>query len=304
MENSIAFPNLGIWLKSVGSHISIGTFEIAYYGILIGIGIFAGILIAVREAKRFGQDPEMIYDLAIYGVICSIVGARIYYVMFSWESYKGDLLSILNIRQGGLAIYGGIIGAVLTVLVYGRIKKLSPFLLLDLVAPGLAIGQMIGRWGNFFNREAFGEYTNNLFAMRLPLASVRSDDVTEVMRQHLAKADGISFIQVHPTFFYESCWCLFLLLFLLWYGRKKRFDGEIFLLYLLGYGAGRVWIEGLRTDQLKWPGTDVAVSQVLAVILILLSAGWIFIKRNPLTKESKSATISKKVTDTGEEENK
>lgn len=304
MENSIAFPNLGILLKSVGSHISIRGFEIAYYGILIGIGIFAGILIAVREAKRSGQDPEMIYDLAVYGVICSIVGARIYYVAFSWEDYKGDLLSILNIRQGGLAIYGGIIGAVLTIFVYSRIKKLSPFILLDLVAPGLAAGQMIGRWGNFFNREAFGEYTNNLFAMRLPLAAVRSGDVTEMMRRYLTEADGISFIQVHPTFFYESCWCLLLLLCLLWYSRKKRFDGEIFLFYLMGYGAGRAWIEGLRTDQLRWPGTDIAVSQVLAIILILLSAGWICSKRNRLTKGNKSATISKTVKDTGEEENK
>lgn len=287
MENSIGFPNLGILLKSVEHSISVKGFEIAYYGILIGIGIFTGILLAVREAKRSGQDPELVYDLAIYGVISAIVGARAYYVIFSWKDYKGDLLSILNIRQGGLAIYGGIIGAVLTIFIYCRIKKQSPFAILDLLAPGLAVGQMIGRWGNFFNREAFGEYTNGLFAMRLPLSSVRSSDVTELMRQHLVRKGGISFIQVHPTFLYESFWCLLLLLGLLWYGRKKRFDGEVFLWYLIGYSAGRAWIEGLRTDQLIWPGTHTAVSQVLAVVLILVAAVCIVWKRNRLTKENK-----------------
>lgn len=267
MHKTIDFPNIGIHLKNVGKSLSVFGFDIAYYGMIIGIGILAGILVAMLRAKRTKQNPEDYIDLAIYAVIFGIIGARIYYVVFSWSMYKDDLLSILNIRQGGLAIYGGVIGAVITVFVFARVKKLQAGKLLDTACLGLVLGQAIGRWGNFFNREAFGEYTNGLFAMRLPLDAVRSSDVTQQMRDHLEMVDGVGYIQVHPTFLYESVWCLLVLALLLIYSRNQMFRGEIFLVYLAGYGFGRFWIEGLRTDQLLLPGIGWPVSRVLAALL-------------------------------------
>lgn len=279
MHTSIEFPNIGIHLESVGNHISVFGFDIAYYGIIIGFGILAGILIAVLEAKWTGQNPEDYYDLAIYAVIFAIIGARIYYVVFSWDMYKDQLLSIFNIRQGGLAIYGGVIAAVITVIIFARIKKLSAPLLMDTAGLGLVAGQMIGRWGNFFNREAFGEYTDGLLAMRLPVDAVRGSDITKMMREHMETVEGVSYIQVHPTFLYESLWCLLILVLLLVYRRHKKFNGEVFLVYLAGYGFGRFWIERLRTDQLLLPGIGFPVSQLLAGVLVVVSVGLIIYKR-------------------------
>ncbi len=279
MHTSIEFPNIGIHLESVGNHITIFGFDIAYYGMIIGAGILAGIFIAAWEAKRTGQKPDDYYDLAIYAVIFSIIGARIYYVVFSWDMYKDNLLSIFNIRQGGLAIYGGVIAAVITVTVFAKIKHLSAPLLMDTAGLGLVAGQMIGRWGNFFNREAFGEYTDWLLAMRLPVDAVRGSDITGLMREHMETVEGVSYIQVHPTFLYESLWCLLIFILMLLYRRHKKFDGEVFLLYLAGYGFGRFWIERLRTDQLLLPGIEFPVSQLLAGVLVLLSVALIFFNR-------------------------
>ena len=217
MHRTIDFPNIGIHLTSVGDHITIFGFDIAFYGMIIGLGILTGLLIAAAEAKRSGQNPEDYFDLAIYAVIFSIIGARLYYVAFSWDMYKDDLLSILNIRQGGLAIYGGVIAAVITVFVFARVKKMSATLILDTAGLGLVAGQMIGRWGNFFNREAFGEYTNSFLAMRLPVDAVRGSDITELMRKNMETVKGVSYIQVHPTFLYESLWCLMVLIIMLIY---------------------------------------------------------------------------------------
>lgn len=279
MHTSIEFPNIGIHLESVGNHITIFGFDIAYYGMIIGAGILAGIFIAAWEAKRTGQKPDDYYDLAIYAVIFSIIGARIYYVVFSWDMYKDNMLSIFNIRQGGLAIYGGVIAAVITVTVFAKIKHLSAPLLMDTAGLGLVAGQMIGRWGNFFNREAFGEYTDWLLAMRLPVDAVRGSDITGLMREHMETVEGVSYIQVHPTFLYESLWCLLIFILMLLYRRHKKFDGEVFLLYLAGYGFGRFWIERLRTDQLLLPGIGFPVSQLLAGVLVLLSVALIFFNR-------------------------
>jgi len=280
MTTMISFPNLGIHLENVGQSISVFGFEIAYYGMIIGLGVIAGILMAVHEAKRTKQNPDTYYDLAMYAVVLSVIGARIYYVIFSWDSYKNDLLSIFNIREGGLAIYGGVITAVIVVFVFARIKKLSFWQMTDTAVLGLILGQIIGRWGNFFNREAFGEYTDNLLAMRLPLDAVRSSDVTELMREHIEVLDGISYIQVHPTFLYESLWNLAVLMGLLLWRKHKKFQGEIFLLYLFGYGVGRFWIEGLRTDQLLIPGIELPISQVLAAVLVVVSSITIIILRH------------------------
>lgn len=279
MTMNINFPNLGIYLENVGKSVSVFGFEIAFYGIIIGIGVLAGISMAAILAKKTGQDPDTYYDLATYAVIISIIGARIYYVIFSWEHYKDDLLSIFNLRQGGLAIYGGVIAAIITVYVFAKRKKMSFGLLLDTAGPGLILGQIIGRWGNFCNREAFGRYTDSLFAMQLPIDAVRKSDITEQMLEFVEVIDGVEFIQVHPTFLYESLWNLGVLIIMLLWIKRKKFDGHIFMIYLLGYGIGRFWIEGLRTDQLIIPGIGLPVSQVLAVVMAVFAATIIYMKR-------------------------
>ena len=271
MHYDIAFPNLGISFEHVGKNIDIFGFTIAYYGIIIGAAILLGFLIATMEAKRTGQNPEDYMDMGIIGVIAGIVGARLYYVIFSWDMYKDNLLHIFNLREGGLAIYGGVIGAVIAVFALARWKKLSPFLILDTVAMPILNGQMLGRWGNFFNREAFGEYTDGLFAMRLPVDAVRSGDITERMREHMETIGGVEYIQVSPTFLYESVWCAVLLIILILYRKHKKYEGELFLLYIFGYALGRVWIEGLRTDQLLIPGIGFPISQALAGCVVIFA---------------------------------
>lgn len=269
---SIRFPHLGIVIEHLGKSISIFGFDIAYYGIIIGVGMLCGIAMAVHEAKRTGQNPEMYYDFALCAIISAIVGCRIYYVAFEWSYYSQHPLEIFNLRQGGLAIYGGIIGGFICMIIFSKIRKASLLLMADTVVPGLLIGQIIGRWGNFFNREAFGGYTDSLFAMQIKRTQVSQSNITHDIIKHIVDIDGVSYIQVHPTFLYESLWNVIVLLIILFYTKKKKYDGQLFLIYLLGYGAGRFWIEGLRTDQLLILGTQVAVSQVLSATVAIAAA--------------------------------
>lgn len=270
MNQAIHFPKLGIHLPNVGKSVSVFGFDIAYYGILIGIALLVGLLITIIEAKRTRQDTEKYFDIAIYGILFGIIGARLYYVIFSWDYYKEHFFSIFNLRQGGLAIYGGLIAAVAVVIVYAKHHHLKAWIILDTASLGIVAGQMIGRWGNFFNREAFGEYTKSLFAMQLPIDAVRAADITEKMQKHIVKIEDISYVQVHPTFLYESVWCLIVLAVLIWYRKKQEFHGEMFLAYLGLYGFGRFFIEGLRTDQLRTLLLGLPVSQVLAGIFAVM----------------------------------
>lgn len=269
--NDIAFPYLGIYLKDLPKSFSIFGFPIAYYGLIIGIGVVLGVLMAVYVAGKEKLDPDIIWDFAIYAVIFSVIGARIYYVIFSWDIYKNDLLSIFNTRQGGLAIYGGVIGAFITLFVYCHIKKISPYKIGDCGVHGLVLGQIIGRWGNFFNREVFGGYTDCIFAMRLPVEAVRTQDISQAHIDGMVKMGDVNFIQVHPTFLYEGLWNLALLIFMLWYRKRKKYDGQMCLIYLGGYGIGRFIIEGIRTDRLLIPGTNIAVSQLLGMLMFIFS---------------------------------
>lgn len=285
MDYNINFPNLHINFDHVGKNITIGGFSIAYYGIVIALGFFAGIAIACWKAKKTDQNPDNYFDLALIAIITSLIGARLYYVIFRWDYYKEDLLRIFKIREGGLAIYGGIIAAVITVFVFTRVKKLHFGQFCDTAVLGLILGQIIGRWGNFFNREAFGGYTNNLFAMQLPISAVRASEVTQEQWDHLVVIDGVSYIQAHPTFLYESLWNLAVLILLLVFFKKKKFHGEVFFWYLGGYGLGRFWIESLRTDQLLLPVIGYPVSQALAALLVLVSIGWIIVARCKIRKK-------------------
>lgn len=292
----IRFPNLGIVLNNVRDGFMIGNFEIRFYGIIIALGFILAYFMIASEAKRTGQDTELYLDFMLWLVIPAILGARIYYVVFSLGDYvkEGQSLGqtikgMLNIRGGGLAIYGGVIAGIITVIIFSRVRHVKTMLMLDTISMGMLVGQILGRWGNFFNREAFGAYTNSLFAMAIPadwfggknylLNKVNSGIITQEMIDNVAVLDGKEFVQVHPTFLYESLWNLMVLIVIFLYRRNKKFDGEMFGLYIWGYGLGRVWIEGLRTDSLMLPFANFKVSQLLAALCVVGASVYIIINR-------------------------
>ena len=300
---NIRFPNLGIELKNVPTGIDIFGFRIAFYGMIIGFGMLCGFLIAEWVAKKTGQDPELYLDFALIAIVVSVIFTRLGYVVFSWDEFKDNLLEIFNLRSGGLMIYGGIFGAILSAVVFSKVKKYPFWLLADTGCIGLITGQIIGRWGNFFNREAFGKYTDSLFAMQLNIKDISYDFRMPVVslaekyagrqaaferimeiRNNTVWVNGAEYIQVHPTFLYESLWNLAVLIILIICTKRKKFDGEIMLLYLAGYGLGRVWIEGLRTDQLFLWGTPIPISQLISALIVLFSVGMIIYKRGKLKK--------------------
>lgn len=292
----IWFPNLGIEID----HLSRTAFtvfgqDIYWYGIFIGLGVILGVLLALHEAKRTGQNPDTYLDFIIYAMIIAIIGARLYYVIFP-GIFTASIQKIFAIRKGGLAIYGGIIGGVLTAIVYSHLKKKNFWVMADTMAPSLILGQMLGRWGNFFNKEAFGGFTDNLFAMRYQLSQVRASDVTPNILQNLVTVNGVDYIQVHPTFLYESMWSLCVFIILLILQRKKKFDGQVCATYFFGYALGRVWIEGLRTDQLCIG--NVPVSQALSAVLIIASVVlYVYCKKKaavvPVTEGANAETEQK-----------
>ncbi len=265
MMNQISFPDLGISFTVNRAAFTLFGVSIYWYGLLIATGLCLAVMYGMREAKRVGLSSDDLLNMILIAVPVAILCARAYYVIFSWEMYKDDLLSILDIRSGGLAIYGGVIGICAVVFGYCRMKKIPLGRALDILALGLLIGQSIGRWGNFVNGEAFGG------ACSLPWAMT-------------VERDGILLAnQVHPTFLYESLWNAVGIGVLLLYKRIKEFEGELFCGYLAWYGLGRVWIEGLRADSL-YIG-DLRVSQILAGITVVLGIAFLIIGR--LKKEQR-----------------
>ena len=276
----IRFPNLGWLFENVPDGFTIFGIELKLYGLIISLGFLLGYLSAYYEAKRTKQDPDLYTDYVTYMVIPAIIGARMYYVIFAFDKYKDNLWEIFNIRAGGLAIYGGIIACVITLVVFAKKRKQNIFLMSDTCAMGLLIGQILGRWGNFFNREAYGGYTDSLFAMAIPVQDAQV--VNEELLSHLVYFDGIPYIQVHPTFLYESLWNLGLLIIIFFYRKHKKFHGEITAIYFLGYVIGRFWIEGLRQAQLilaTISGVAIPVSQLLAAIMVVVSVVFIIYGR-------------------------
>ncbi len=218
--------------------------SVRWYGILISLGLVIGTILAIIECRRIGFDEEKLLDLLIFAVPISIIGARAYYVIFSWEYYKGDIIKIINIRGGGLAIHGAIIGSVLTAIVYCKIKNISFWKIVDIVAPSIILGQAIGRWGNFINKEAYGTSTD------LPWGILVNGQ------------------KVHPTFLYESIWNFMVFIILIWYRKNKaKVKGEVFLLYLILYSTARFFIEGLRIDSLML--ANIRVAQLISMIIII-----------------------------------
>lgn len=281
----IAFPNLGIYLEHVENGITIFGFKIAFYGMIIAFGMILGYWLVSWQAKRTGQNPEIYLDVALVGVPVAIIGARIYYVIFSWDMYKGNIWQILNIRNGGLGIYGGILSAILVFWIFCRIRKLKLGLLLDTACAGILLGQIIGRWGNFFNREAFGGYAgNSLFAMQLPWNVAKSHMSSKAIIE-LEQFVSNGTILVHPTFLYESMWNVVILILVLLYTKRKKFDGELMSIYIIGYGVGRFWIESLRTDQLLFWGTNIPISMMVAIGMIVFGISYIIWNRWKIRKK-------------------
>ena len=241
----IYFPGLGLEMNP-GKMLQIGSLQIHYYGIIIAFGLLLAVLYGCKRAKEFGITEDDLIDGVLWVVPFAIVCARLYYCIFEWKSYSADPIKILYIWNGGLAIYGGVIGALVGVIVFCRFKKIKISALLDLVALGFLIGQCIGRWGNFFNREAFGAETE--FFLRMGL----TDSITGLTKYY------------HPTFLYESLWNLAGFLGLHYLSKKRQYDGQIALSYAAWYGLGRCMIEGLRTDSLYWG--SFRVSQLLAAV--------------------------------------
>lgn len=271
MNKMINFPNLHIHWGNVGRKVELFGVETTYFGILLGVAILIGIVLTMWLAHRSGQEAEEYLNLSVFVVIAGIIGARLYYVLFGFEQFKGHWTKIFNLRSGGLAFYGALIAGVIAVFVYCKRQGLIVWKVLDTIVPALLIGQILGKLGNFFNREAFGEYTDGIFAMQLPIDSVRAVDVTEKMRQNVEKIDGVNMIQVSPSFLYEIILCLLILIGLLIYRRFEVYKGEIFLLYIISYGAGRFFIEMGRVDKLRTLIFKLPVSQVVAVVSVIIA---------------------------------
>ncbi len=280
----IAFFKLGIEIQKINRvAFTIFGIDIYWYSILIMIAVVFGYLLALHRAKISGQNQDDYSDFAIYGIITAVIGARLYYVAFAWDSYKDNLLEIFATRNGGLAIYGAVIGGILALILFAKFKELSFFLMADTIVPSLPFGQMVGRIGNFINKEAFGGYSDGLLSMSIKAseASYIPDAVGDMMREY----NGAQYISVQPTFLYEGLWSLGTFIILMLYTKHKKFDGELFFLYMFLYGVGRGWIEGLRTDQLIIGNTGIPVSQLLAIIFAIASLVTIIVLRKKKADE-------------------
>ena len=251
----ISFPGLGIECDPSRVAFSLFGKEIYWYGILIALGFILAVLYADKRAPQFGLTSDHILDMLFVTVPAAIICARIYYCVFNWKLYAANPISALYIWEGGIAIYGAVIGAVIAALIFCRVRKLPMGPMLDIGGVGLPIGQMIGRWGNFINREAYGAVSEGLLRM-----GIEENGVTTYY---------------HPTFLYESLWNLVGFVLLHFYSKRRKFDGEVFALYVAWYGLGRAWIEGLRTDSLYLFDTGIRVSQLLAAVSCLAAIAFI-----------------------------
>ncbi len=272
--NELVFPRLGLHFNIDSIAFRLFGIDITWYGIIISSGLLLAMLYAFSRMKKIGVDPDRAVDAIIGGVIGGIIGARAYYVAFHWAEFGGNIKHILNIRTGGLGIYGGIIGALLVGGIICKIRKIKLLPMLDIVSLGFLIGQCIGRWGNFMNHEAFGCNTNGLFGMS-------SGRIQSYITANYPDGSVSPALPVHPCFFYESMWCLTGFLLLHFISKKwRKFDGQIFLMYIVWYGMGRFWIEGLRTDSLMIGTLRVsqcvaAVSVVAGIILLCVFASYV-----------------------------
>ncbi len=267
----IQFPKLGWTFHIDPTAFTIGSFNIQWYGIIIVLGLILALVYVLPRMKRFGLDADRAIDAIIGGVIGGIIGARAYYVLLRWDEYKGDIKAIFNTRNGGLAIYGGLIGAILVGLIICRIRKVKILPMLDAVSIGFLIGQGIGRWGNFVNQECFGSNTSSFLGITGGRIQQTIIDQTAIGGEMNINGNAAMVWDkaVHPCFLYESVWCLLGFLVLSTWSKRRKYDGQIFLMYMAWYGAGRFVIEGLRTDSLM--AGSLKFSQMLSALLVVVS---------------------------------
>ena len=283
---TISFPGLGLEMDPIRAF-DIGPVTVHLYGAIIAFGLILAVWYAMRRSEQFGLNEDLLLDGVLWIAPFSIICARIYYVAFSWEMYADNPISALYIWEGGIAIYGAVLGAAVGVITFCKIKKVSILSSLDLVSISFLIGQSIGRWGNFFNREAFGAETERFLRMGL------YNTYTQTTTYH------------HPTFLYESLWNAAGLVLLHFLSRKRKFDGQVALMYVVWYGLGRAWIEGLRTDSLYIPGTAIRVSQLLAAAscaIALITLVYQSMKPHDPAKMFVNRVRAEKITDTQEGE--
>lgn len=267
----VEFPKLGLRFEIDRVAFVIFEQEIYWYGILIAAAFMTAILLALRECSKFGIEQDTIIDLVLFIVPSAIVGARLYYVIFAWDEFKDNIWSVFNTRRGGLALYGGVIASLLVAYLFARWKKIKVWKLMDFGVVYIPIGQAIGRWGNFVNQEAFGTNTTLPWGMT-------GDEIREQLSY--MKLDGMNVnpdLPVHPTFLYESLWNIGVFIFLHWYRNRKKADGEVIFLYLILYGLGRFWIEGLRTDSLMLG--NIRISQLLSLIFVVVFSFLLYFRR-------------------------
>lgn len=267
----IVFPKLGIDIHLNPTAFSIGSLEIKWYGIIITLGIALAMIYAFRHLREYGLESGRFMDAVIGGLIGGIIGARVYFVVMQWDLYKDDWRSIFDFRGGGLAIYGGVIGALLVGCIVAKLRKLRILPVLDIAGIGFLLGQAIGRWGNFFNQEAFGTNTSSFFGMSGGTIQTWIENYypnTSFYENFGVEMDPT--MPVHPCFLYESLWCLLGFVLLAIFAKKiRRYDGQIFLIYIGWYGLGRAFTEGLRTDSLIIG--NVRISQLLAILCVAAS---------------------------------
>jgi len=280
--NLVEFP--GLWgMKFTISRVAFEVFGIPiyWYGIIIASGFLLAVLLGMKNSKLAGLEPDSVLDLVLFGAPVAIVFARLFYVVFTWELFKDNLIDIVNTRKGGLAIYGGIIGALIVAYFYSKNKKVGFFSLMDFAAPYIIMAQGIGRWGNFINQEAFGYATSLPWRMNSAIVNA------ELLAAN--RSIDLSVFGAHPTFLYESLWNFAVFFFLIWFRKRKKLDGEVFFLYMLLYGAGRFFIEGLRTDSLML-GT-FRISQLLAAVFVVASTILIIYRRKMIKKYDDQAPV-------------
>lgn len=277
--NTVSFPKLNIELPVYSTAFTIFGFEIKWYGILIMLGLLFAVVYCFKRMRSFGIDDDRATNVVFAGFIGAVICARLYYVIMSWDQFKDDLPSIFMVREGGLAIYGGIIGAVGVGFIAAKICKVRFLPLMDLVGMGFLIGQAFGRWGNFFNHECYGSNTTLPWGMTSP--RIQSELATEASQ--ILELTGVTVDPtqpVHPCFLYESLWCIIGFVLLHIYSKHRKFDGELFLLYIGWYGLGRMIIEGLRTDSLMIG--HLRVSQLVAGLCVIISIAAIIYMRNKI----------------------
>ena len=268
--NEIQFPELGWKFHIDPTAFTVFGIQIQWYGIIITLGLILALVYCLPKMKRFGLDSDRTLDVVIGGVLGGIVGARIYYVLMRWDEYKWDWKAIINTRNGGLAIYGGLIGAILVGLIICKVRKVKILPMLDVTVLGFLIGQGIGRWGNFINQEAFGTNTDSFLGMTGGTIQRSISDSMQIGGD--LYQEGVNMLwekPVHPCFLYESVWCLLGFVILAFWSKRRKYDGQIFLMYLAWYGAERFFVEGLRTDSLMLG--NIRVSQALSAVIFIVS---------------------------------